>query len=83
MSDGTWDVHYRGGCCNHDEGKAESVLSELLNAAEFSLEYSTLTLRTPEGWLLWSGVQKGNNTLGEILRQAKKNLKMHMKTKGI
>jgi hypothetical protein len=62
---------------------SEIVLDERLKSSLFSYEYSTITLRTPEGWLLWSSAQHGDDTLGDVLKQASRNLAIHERKKGI
>lgn len=61
---------------------AKTHLSRLMEA-EFTYEYGHVTLRTPEGWLLWSSAQPGENTLGEVLKQARRNLKHHEANKAM
>lgn len=54
-----------------------------LMEATLTYEYGLITLRTPEGWLLWSQAQPGPDTLGEMLKQARQNLKRHEANKAI
>ena len=56
---------------------SEMDLNDKLKTCRFNYEYSTITLRTPEGWLLWSSANHGDDMLEDVLKAANRNLKMH------
>ena len=57
------------------ESGAQLLCSGVLSDAVFTEEYGVLSLRTPEGWLLWHSCKVDGVTLAEILKEAEGNLK--------
>ncbi len=52
-----------------------------LSKAVFSSENNRLTLKSPEGWVLWSGSIHKEISLQEILKQARRIYEMRSKRK--
>ena len=64
------------------ESVAEVLCSVGLSDAVFTEEYGVLSLRTPEGWLLWHSCKVDGVTLAEMLKEAEENLKKLKETQG-
>ncbi len=56
---------------------ADVLCNEGLSDAVFHEEHGTITLRTPEGWLLCNLEDKSVKTLGDLVERVVLNLKSH------
>ena len=57
------------------EPVVEVPCSAWLSDVVFTEEYGVLSLRKPEGWLLWHSCKVDRVTLAELLKEAEENLK--------
>ena len=66
----------QGDCALHKHpfGEEPSVCSNGLLCAVIAVEHDHITLRMPEGWLLWCSKTTTETSLGDIIRMAASNL---------